>query len=401
MYKMGLRDKLNMIADNNAYNDDDLSGNIEPDNTIDDRESLSIKSYLKNKGYDINKQPNTGNAPKKTGSFTGLLDEIRLFEEYEDDMDDEDDPYYNSFLSNEFKKLNKKNKKFYKRMKNIGVFTDENDLISTAKNFDNYIDRFFEDEIDGDKSMKNNLISMGRKYARDTEFKESSEVTKAYAESEKRLKAMYDDITLKIDDVNKDIERMRVPGRGGKILADLISAQNALMNTKLSIVKEINSIKKNKFDIQHRIDSKKELENINNTDINTNTIQSMFSAAKGGNLVQSVGGYSSVSGASYSDDDVDYYDDEDIQEKYFNNENTEETDGDKFLKYENDGVEYVLIIDDEGNPQQVLAEDVDGNIIPDYPLPSNIDELSFDIDNHAGVATDNLHRIYKIRTYDD
>ena len=399
---MGLRDKLNMIADNNSY-DDDLSGNFNSDNDSDEYESLSVKNYLKDKGYEIKEPSNKNNAQRK-GSFTGLLDDIKLFEEYDDfdahsDIDDDDDPYFYRLMTPQFKKLNKKNKKMQKSMKKLGLFEDAGDILRTSLDFDRYVDSIFEDEIDSDKSMKNNLISLGRKYARDTEFKESSEVTKAYAESEKRLKAMYDDVSLKLDEVGKDIERMRVPGRGGKILADLISAQNALMNTKLSIVKEINSIKKNKFDIQHRIDSKKDIDNINSTDINTNTIQSMFSAARGGNLVQSVGGYSSVSGAS-DDDEDDYYDDEAIQRKYFN-DNTDESDGDKFLKYENDGVEYILIVDDENNPQQILAEDNNGNIIDDYPLPSNIDELSFDIDKNTNLATDNLHRIYKVRSYSD
>ena len=119
-------------------------------------------------------------------------------------------------------------------------------------------------------------------------------------------------------------------------------------------------------------------------------------------MVNGIGGYSGVSGASTDTDEpaFDYTmedDDEVIQRKYFHDQPERNTDGDKWLKYEESGVGYVLIVDGDGNPQTILAEDRDGNRLYDYPIP-DIDNLTFDIDLIAKSATDNLHRNYTVRT---
>ena len=113
-----------------------------------------------------------------------------------------------------------------------------------------------------------------------------------------------------------------------------------------------------------------------------------------------MGGYSRVSGAIDDSDSPDILDveddDETIQKKYFH-DTPPEDDGDKWLKYENRGVEYVLIIDNEEHPQAIIAEDKDGIMIPDYPIPDNINELEFEIDRIGMTASDNIHRNYKVR----
>ncbi len=88
--------------------------------------------------------------------------------------------------------------------------------------------------------------------------------------------------------------------------------------------------------------------------------------------------------------------DDEIEEKYFANEPDEVTDGDKFLEYEGLGVEYTLLVDDDNSPIEVVAKDRDGNVIPDYPMPSNVEQLQFNINMTTQSAEDELHRKYRV-----
>ncbi len=281
----------------------------------------------------------------------------------------------------------------------------ESSRLASADEFDDFLD---DEEIfsaEENSEMRNNLISLGRKYARDSaSSKESSEISKTFADSEKRLKALYEELDRDKTSLQKDIERMRVPGRGGKSLADMISVKNSMQTTQLSIVKEINSLRKNIYDLRQKEAARKDAQDAANTDINSNMLQSIFSSSRNG-LINSIGGYSEVSGSdsddnnSYSTMVSDEMDDEEIQRRYFSNASNEadDNDGSKFLEYEDRGVEYVLLVDSDDSVQGIIAEDKDGILIPDYPLPNNIDGLSFDIDHVSNLATDNLHRTYHVR----
>ena len=59
----------------------------------------------------------------------------------------------------------------------------------------------------------------------------------------------------------------------------------------------------------------------------------------------------------------------------------------------------VLVVDSERRPQSIIAEDKDGIMIPDYPLP-NMDGLEFEMDMIAKTATDNFNRNYQLRVED-
>ena len=88
--------------------------------------------------------------------------------------------------------------------------------------------------------------------------------------------------------------------------------------------------------------------------------------------------------------------DDEIEQTYFSDEPEETTDGDKFLEYEGKGVEYTLLVDDDNSPIEVVAKDRDGNIVPDYPMPTNVDQLQFNINMTTQSAEDELHRKYKV-----
>lgn len=267
-----------------------------------------------------------------------------------------------------------------------------------AENFDGYIGSFLLEDEDVD--LKRNLLRYGRKYARDTQVSgESSEITKAYSESEKLLSELLTEINEDKKQVQTDITNMRMMRtRNYKALSDLIESKAQFHNTALSAIKEMNNMKKAQFELQMKVDKSKK-ENEENDSASTRAIQQLFSIGRN-NIMDSIGGYEGVSGALDSDEiDEDYSStidvDKFIQEKYFNDDEPA-TDGDLFLKYEGMQVKYILLYDDENN-YEIIAEDEDGNLIPDYPLPSDPDKLEFNISEATGTATDNFANQYILR----
>ncbi len=389
---MDLKTKLSMISGNESF-EEDLAGvsvtphidsqkasDEESDSVVDfNLGAISIDSYLKDDQSSSKKSQKSSRKSKKN--------ERREFDLFFDDFTEDEEDIGKFRTGNaELDAMTARSRKLL----------EQADLLK-ADQFDSFLD----DDLlgaDEDVEMRNRLISMGRKYARDSaQSKESSEITKTFADSETKLRELYDEVTKDKANLERDIERMRVPGRGGKIMSDMIIAKNSYHNTQLSIVKELNSIKKTVFDLRTKEQARKEAEAAGSTDINPNTIQSIFSSSRSG-MVQGIGGYSGVSGAE-TDESIDFTTDEDdeiIQQKYFSDENPGSSDGDKWLKYEDRGVEYVLITDEDNVPQTIIAEDRDGNQIYDYPIP-DINNLTFDIDPIGGMASDNLHRNYHLR----
>ena len=388
---MDLSKKLNMLAGNSPFESDaDLAGISKSESLLQSSESasnddsfdynlgeLSIDRYLQDSGFSKKKKKSKNEKHKKTYEF--------LF----GDLEDDDRP--------------KDRRRVDKILENTKYLVQSAELAS-ADEFDTFLDDENLFSAEEDAEMRNNLISLGRKYARDSaSSKESSEINKTFADSERRLKALYEELDRDKNSLQKDIERMRVPGRGGKSLADMISVKNSMQSTQLSIVKEINTLRKNIYDMRTKEAMRKEAENAGGNDINANTLQSIFSSSRSG-LVNSMGGYRGVSGASNDESDYGSFvssemDDEEIQKRYFSDSvnSSNDNSGSKFLEYEDRGVEYVLLVDDDNKVQGVIAEDRDGIMIPDYPLPNNIDDLSFEIDNISKMASDNLHRNYHVR----
>ena len=306
-----------------------------------------------------------------------------------------------SSQSKEIKESRKKHKKdkFSRVVENGQNIIDDYMYDEIAEDFDGFIGSFLLDDEDVD--LKRNLLRYGRKYARDTKVSgESSEITKAYSESEKLLSELLDEINEDKKQVQTDITNMRMMRtRNYKALSDLIESKAQFHNTALSAIKEMNNMKKAQFELQMKVDKTKK-ENEENDTASTRAIQQLFGIGRN-NIMDSIGGYEGVSGAlDVEDDSVDDYSsivDEDkiIHEKYFNDDKPD-TDGDLFLKYEGVPVKYILLYDDNNN-YEIIAEDDDGNLIPDYPLPSNPEKLEFNISEATGTATDNFANQYILR----
>lgn len=113
--------------------------------------------------------------------------------------------------------------------------------------FDDLIENLFEE--DEDTALKNNLVSLGRKYARmvGTDA-ETSEISKAFSKREKALDDFIEELDRDSAGVQRDIEIMRgLRSRNYKALSDLISARSSMYNVKLSAIKQLTDITKSKI----------------------------------------------------------------------------------------------------------------------------------------------------------
>lgn len=299
--------------------------------------------------------------------------------------------------SSDKKSKKKKKDKFEDVIEKGNSFINSYMQDDVIDDFEGYLDNYLMDDEDID--LKNNLIRQGRKYARDTKTTgETSEISKAYSATEKMLNDLLKEIDSDKEAVQKDITNMRMMRtRNYKTMADLIESKSQLHNTALSTIKEMNAMKKNQFELQMKVDKSKKEEEQDDSTANK-AIQQLFGMGRDAILGS---GYSDISGAdtagSYEEDYSSVYDeDAEIHKKIFGDEDAEESDGDKFLKYEGRGVHYILLYNDEGH-REIIAEDKEGNIVPDYPMPTDPNNLDFNISESTNTATDNLSNQYEVR----
>ena len=395
---MDLEKKLQFLTGNDEYSMPAKSSHTDDDNDeyyphqsfstnlipIEDEDSsinldpLSIDSYLR---LDDSSSKKSKKQKKK--------ERLEIF----DSFDDEDEE---SMVERNHAYDKLKGSKIYKKI----TKKMSSDMID---DFESFLedDSIFDSEES--EELRNGLVSMGRKYARDTGVTaEQSEITKTFSASEKRLKDLYDEIARDKINIQKDIDQLRGMQRGKnyKALSDLNSSKTSYHSTQLQAIKEMNAIKKTEFEMRMKERAAKMASSTGGgDDISTNTIRSLFGAGRN-DIINAAGGYSKVSGAtgntisqSFVDDDMS---DEEIEEKYFSDEPEEYSDGDKFLEYEGKGVEYTLLVDDDNSPIEVVAKDRDGNVIPDYPMPTNVDQLQFSVNMTTQSAEDELHRKYHV-----
>lgn len=264
-----------------------------------------------------------------------------------------------------------------------------------ADSLDGYLDEL--DEFDSE--LKDSLISLGRKYHRDTSSSaKASEMSKSYAAAEKRYRALYKEIDDDKVSIQKDIDQMRLARtRNFKALSDLIEAKNTQHNLQVSILEKINRMRKDEYELRMKEAAQAKENGEGANEINGGAIRSLFSLGRS-DMVSAMGGYEGISGAVTEDSDGKpvYHGYEDTPESH-GLEFDEDSDGDRFLQFEDCHPEWILLIDENENVQGVIAEGSDGEILPDYPIPENLKELNFNINKKLGSATDDYHRTYKVR----
>ena len=281
-----------------------------------------------------------------------------------------------------------------KRKKDIQtLFNDIDDFLGPQTDdfsLDTSLDSIFEDDSEN-VSIRNSLIAQGRRYAREHAVSdELSEVEKAFSPQEKALRNLIDEIVADEKGVQKDIDALRMSRtRNTKSLADLIDSKGSLINARLSAIKEINKIRKDMIDIRMKQNAAKKDVEASDTD-SYYAVQKILNYDNSSSPIslQSISGATSESGESPISDSVEY-DDDLIQAKYFPSE--EETEGDKYIKYENRHVQLHLQIDSEGN-KKVVPIDQDGIIVDDYPIPEGADTAEYTINEETGIARDKSFR---------
>ena len=286
----------------------------------------------------------------------------------------------------DFKKSSKKKKldEFIEEAKEKLHDEDDYDV------FDNVVADL--DEFDEDSDLRNSLLSMGRKYARDYSTSgESNEVTKAFAPQEAHLTDLLAAVTRETARLEEDINEMRkMRSRNYGKISELVEVKGSLYNNQLQILKELNSVKKTQFDIKNKI---KETTSSDDGYAAQSVVQSIFGLGHD-TLLAGVGGRDGSSGAY--DDVVDDSSEDQIYEEVMSSNEDDDSDGAKFLKYEGLGAHYVLEETEDGT-RRVYAEDKDGNVIEDYPVPKDVDELRFEINQKNNTAIDQLQRKYEYR----
>lgn len=346
-----------------------------------------------------------------------LLDDLRQFnsddeesDSYQKDSSQFSDPFstsINPLAMDSFVRKNKEEKKKSKEKAPEGKFSDLfefDDMESDDSELDFSMEHLF--DYTEDENLRNNLVKMGRKYARDHAFTEDqSEIAKAFAGQETALQNLIAEIDKDAAGVQQDINTMRMSrSRNFKALSDLVSARGSLHSTKLSAIKEVTSLRKNIVDLTMKSKAKEAGDDAS-SNAATFAIQKLLSGANREAILDSVGGRGDTI-TNESLDDSPYFEmepsDEIIQKKYFSDdyediedpkERARKQEGSKYIQYENDGVQLYLNVSESGH-QTVIAKNKYGEVVPDYPLPTNADSLEFSVHEDLGTATDQMHRSY-------
>ena len=271
----------------------------------------------------------------------------------------------------------------------------------SGDDFDDILDSI--DIDDEDIELKNNLISMGRRYARSNAVtEEEGEVDKAFAPQEQKLKDLYTEVSKDVIKIEKDLEELRGTsfGKNAMKTAELASAKNSLHATKLSIIKELNSMKKSQFEIKSKID-KNNVSNGMESFASADMMQRIFGMGHD-SIISSVGGRESAAGDpiyEYGSDSAAYSAEDEIGERMCDEyaDTYQDSEGDIYLKYEGKNINVVVEEHCDGT-KEIYAEDENGERVSDYPVPKDVDELSFDINERTGTAIDQLQRKYIYRT---
>lgn len=290
-----------------------------------------------------------------------------------------------------------------------GLNLDDIDEIDDSDEYDENFDLLIETAFqeDEDITLRNSLVAMGRKYAiKSMDEAESSEVHRSFIEHEQGYRRLLENVDVEIGNTGRDLDRLRQSRTTNyKALADLVSARGSLLSTQRAIIKDMVDLKKSEYDITMKL--KKEAAAANGAGGEDGGIGSAMAIQR----ILSVGRKNLIGDDAYDypdqpEDDgsnstlrpgpvVDesttattiLHDMEDVPEAV--------TDGDKFIEYEDRGVDYVVDYDDDDN-RKIYAVDSDGVVVPDYPMPSNPEQLTFSLNELAGTATDQLQRSYKL-----
>lgn len=188
------------------------------------------------------------------------------------------------------------------------------------------------------------------------------------------------------------MNKQKSSARGiGKFTNELVSNINTARKVSADLIKQISDIKKTVADLSMK--ERKELGALVDGDgnISDNAAALLKQLITGDRKAFMGDGAATVE--DLTDDEYMATAISDAMNELGDAENHQEEESQKYLRYEGRGVKVKVILNDDGT-HTFFAEDQEGNIVDDYPLPSNSTALS--INRSTMIAKDDYGVAYQI-----
>lgn len=189
------------------------------------------------------------------------------------------------------------------------------------------------------------------------------------------------------------LNRQKSSARGvGKFTTDLISTLNTSRSLCKDIVKELANIKKTTAELNMK-EKEKFGKNAAGEDGDMGQFASSYLKRIMGQNADGLMGSNDFGIDDINDGDEMFGD---ILSNMLASDDYESrsSDAEKYIKYENQKVTVKVIVDDDNDTKVFIAENEDGEILDDYPLPSTADTLS--INRSTMIATDKFGQKFPV-----
>lgn len=322
-------------------------------------------------------------------------------------IDKDDDPI---ILKNKKPKSQKKKKKKSKLSiisTDLDLFTSDEEIDEDQKTRELIDIASFLDTMDERETNESDeIVNKQKKGYKKLKNGENS-FKKEFAEEITLLYSLLDETTQYSKELEKDLKGLRTSKVRGvsKYTNDLASLVLNAKQTKLNILKEIASVKKNIADLG--IKDKKD-------DSDKNAISSEALASQYFKNILTHGRTDFINRMSSEPDDIDiselnnsgFSDKEELEYNRILEERLSSTDnpfrspdGSKYIEYENRDVEIRVNRCIDTGEWEFIAVDKLGTRIDDYPLPSKRSAGRMKFSEDSTYATDSLGRMYRINEY--
>lgn len=374
---------------------------------------------------------------RKSGSselHNSLLDLLSQSKTPKKKKEVEADPYYFGEYEEDSPKKKEKKKDKKKKKKDKGALLDDlevdviyggdfvkdkyvqsiQEIHEMAEDDDNNlidVDKVFEDDDYDDDDMESIIYDQKKSYKKNK--KSDNEFRKEFAEELALLYSLLDETNsfgVDLDKIYKAMTNSKTRGFS-KYTSDVITSILSTKQTKLSVLKEISSVKKTIADLAIK-EAKSNGEKDGGNDV------SALAASYLGNIIKN--GRQNVVSALTGGDDAYYDTDNDAINEFVNNAgdyeddderdqlNQELLDGldctsyrrssqsDAYIRNEAKEVKLHIQRDIETGRWDFIGLDKNGNMVRDYPIPvkSDVSPVSFTSDGSYG--TDKFGRSYKV-----
>ena len=283
----------------------------------------------------------------------------------------------------------------------IPDFDDTDDFYQAIDNWDN--GEYVEEPLD--------KYSRKGKRSYDKYKEDENEYKKEFAEELAMLYDLLDEANKFNKKLNKkydSIDGNKAKGTS-KYVNDLIESMLSSTTTRLQIIKEINSLKKNIQELKIKSDSKYgKIGSEGTLEEDANSFFQNIMGVGRNNFVSALNGEPDIhfSNPEYSnDDDIEYANSlpdahealhEMINERLENEGTSRSIEAEKYIIYENMKPELIVTYSVVNNTWEMVAVDKDGQIIQGFPVPSKKDLGKMKFSQDKKFATDAYGRSYKV-----